>query len=123
MKRTNIVLDEKLVNKGKKLTGIKTSKDLVNFALQQLVRRENQKKILELEGNIEWIGNLNKMVDGWVDIFDRGKIRFKEIRNNCRSRLHHIGGGVSGKLFFNGALLGVIFDYFIMVFIDEISDK
>ena len=61
MKRTNIVLDEKLVNKGKKLTGLKTSKDLVNFALKQLVRHEKQKKILELEGKIDWSGDLAVM--------------------------------------------------------------
>ena len=64
MKRTNIVLDEKLVNKGKKLTGLKTSKDLIHFALKQLVRRENQKQILELEGNIDWSGDLSSMRTG-----------------------------------------------------------
>lgn len=61
MRRTNIVLDEKLINKGKKLTGLKTCKDLVDFALKQLLRHENQKKILNLEGRIEWSGNLAKM--------------------------------------------------------------
>lgn len=58
MKRTNIVLDDKLVNQGKKLTGLKTCKELVNFALMQLVRREKQKKILELEGKVDWSGDL-----------------------------------------------------------------
>ncbi|MBN1308192.1 MAG: type II toxin-antitoxin system VapB family antitoxin [Chitinispirillaceae bacterium] len=61
MKRTNIELDEKLVDAGKKLTGLKTSKDLVNFALTQLVRREKQKRILKLEGNIGWSGDLAEM--------------------------------------------------------------
>ena len=61
MKRTNIVIDEKLINQGKKLTGLKTSKDLVNFALKQLLRHENQKRILGLEGKIEWSGDLAAM--------------------------------------------------------------
>jgi Arc/MetJ family transcription regulator len=61
MKRTNIVLDEKLVTEGKKLTGLKTCKDLVNFALIQLVRREKQKRILEFEGKIDWSEDLTAM--------------------------------------------------------------
>lgn len=61
MKRTNIVIDENLIDEGKKLTGIKTSKDLVNLALKNLVRQEKQKKILDLEGNIDWSGDLEVM--------------------------------------------------------------
>jgi Arc/MetJ family transcription regulator len=61
MKRTNVELDEKLLSLGKKLTGIKTSKDLLNFALKQLVRHQNQKRILEFEGKIDWRGDLESM--------------------------------------------------------------
>jgi Arc/MetJ family transcription regulator len=61
MKRTNIELDENLINEGKKLTGCVTSKELVNFALKQLVRREKQKRILGLEGKIGWSGDLTVM--------------------------------------------------------------
>ena len=61
MKRTNIVLDEKLVQQGKKLTGLRTSRELVNFALSQLVRREKQKRILALEGKIGWTGDLERL--------------------------------------------------------------
>jgi hypothetical protein len=35
MKRTNIVLDEKLVRQGLKTTGIKTRRALVNYALTE----------------------------------------------------------------------------------------
>ena len=35
MKRTNIVLDEKLVGKGMRLTGIVTQKALVDYALRE----------------------------------------------------------------------------------------
>ena len=61
MRRTNIVLDEKLVEKGKKATGLKTSKAVVDFALKQLIRHSNQRRILELFGSIDWEGNLSQM--------------------------------------------------------------
>ena len=64
MKRTNIVLDEKLVSAGLKLTGLKTQRDLVHHALKQLIRREQQKSILELRGSIDWEGDLSLMRKG-----------------------------------------------------------
>jgi len=63
-KRTNIVLDEDLVEAGLKATGLKTRRDLVNYALQDLLRREAQKKILSLKGKINWEGNLSEMRQG-----------------------------------------------------------
>ena len=60
-KRTSIVLDEELVEAGLKATGIKTRKELVDFALRDLLRRESQKKILELQGTVHWEGNLDDM--------------------------------------------------------------
>lgn len=61
MLRTNIELDEKLVKEALKLTNIKTKKELVNFALKELVQKIRRKKLLEIEGKIEWTGNLDKM--------------------------------------------------------------
>ena len=49
--RTNIDLDEKLVNRGLKLSGLRTKKDLVNMALREFLRRKDQKKILELRSS------------------------------------------------------------------------
>jgi len=60
-KRTNIVIDEELVEAGLKATGIKTRRALVDYALRDLLRRENQRKILELKGEIHWEGNLASM--------------------------------------------------------------
>jgi Arc/MetJ family transcription regulator len=54
----NIVLDDKLVADCQKVTGIKTRRALVNHALQELLRRERQKKVLELKGTIRWEGDL-----------------------------------------------------------------
>jgi Arc/MetJ family transcription regulator len=46
MKRTNIVLDEKLVELGKKATGLKSSKAVVDFALKELARYLTENIIL-----------------------------------------------------------------------------
>ena len=59
--RTNVVLDDELVKEGLKLTKLRTKKDLVNLALEELVARRRRKKILKLEGKVKWEGNLNEM--------------------------------------------------------------
>ena len=48
MKRTNVVLDDNLVESCIKVTGIKTRKALIDHALRELLRHENQAKILVL---------------------------------------------------------------------------
>jgi len=64
MKRTNIVIDEKLIKEGMKTTGIKTRRALVDYALRDLLCRESQKRILELKGKVHWQGNLSSMRKG-----------------------------------------------------------
>jgi Arc/MetJ family transcription regulator len=59
MKRTNIVLDEKLVREGLKTTGLKTQRALIDFALKELVRREKQLDLLSLKGRVNWSGDLS----------------------------------------------------------------
>ncbi len=60
MLRTNIELDEKLVDEAMKLTHKKTKKELVNYALKELVSKIKRKKLLELEGKVEWTGDLDE---------------------------------------------------------------
>lgn len=62
--RTNIVLDRKLVEAGLKATGLKTRRELVDFALRELLRHKQQKRLLELKGRVTWEGNLNEMRSG-----------------------------------------------------------
>lgn len=64
MKRTNIVLDDRLVTQGLKLAGLKTKKELVHRALVQIVRRESQLGLLQLRGSVVWDGNLAEMRKG-----------------------------------------------------------
>jgi len=59
--RTNIVIDEELVKKAMKYTGLKTKKDVVNHALQELVKKKERKNILALKGKLHWEGDLEQM--------------------------------------------------------------
>lgn len=61
MLRTNIEIDEKLIREAMKLTRKKTKKELVNYAIQELVSGIKRKKILELEGKVQWTGDLDEM--------------------------------------------------------------
>lgn len=60
MKRTNIVLDDKLVKDCMKATGIKTQRALIDHALRELLRHEAQTEILKLKGKVDWKGNLDE---------------------------------------------------------------
>ncbi|GLI52995.1 MULTISPECIES: type II toxin-antitoxin system VapB family antitoxin [Thermodesulfovibrio] len=64
MRRTNIELDEDILKEAMELTKIKTKKDVVNFAISELVKKLKRKKILELEGKVQWEGNLDEMRKG-----------------------------------------------------------
>ncbi len=61
MGRTNINLDDELVSKGLKATGLRTKRELVDLALRELVRRKEQKKILRLKGRVSWDGDLDQL--------------------------------------------------------------
>ena len=61
MSRTNIELDDRLVKEGLKLTHLKTKKDLVHHALEELVSRRKRKGLLKFEGKVKWLGNLDEM--------------------------------------------------------------
>jgi Arc/MetJ family transcription regulator len=61
MKRTNVVLDEQLVTRGKRLTGLRTSRALIDHALREMVRRGDQRQLLELRGKVVWGGDLTAM--------------------------------------------------------------
>ena len=64
MTRTNVVLDDNLVVKCQKKTGIRTRRGVIDHALQELLRHACQKKVLELKGRISWQGNLGAWRSG-----------------------------------------------------------
>ena len=53
--RTNIDLDEQLLEQAFSITGLRTKKELVNFALAELVRKNQPKDLLDLAGEIEFV--------------------------------------------------------------------
>ena len=61
MARTNIDIDESLVRKARKLTRLKTKREIVNRALELLVRSESRKGILVHYGTGIWKGDLKAM--------------------------------------------------------------
>ena len=64
MKRTNVVLDEKIVGQAKKLTGIRVTRQLIDYALRELLRHQRQRDILKLHGKVAWEGDLSEMREG-----------------------------------------------------------
>jgi Arc/MetJ family transcription regulator len=51
--RTNIVLDDDLMNEAISLTGIHTKRELVNLALKELVQNRKKKDLFKLAGQLE----------------------------------------------------------------------
>lgn len=58
--RTNIVLDEKLVEEVKSLTSLKTKREVVDLALQELLKQLKRKKLLAMRHKGLWEGDLEQ---------------------------------------------------------------
>ena len=56
--RTNIDIDEGLIRKARQLTRLKTKRQIVDKALELLVRSESRKGILRFYGSGVWKGDL-----------------------------------------------------------------
>lgn len=52
--RTNILLDDELVQEAQALTGARTKKEVVDLALRELVRTKRKKDLTELAGRIRF---------------------------------------------------------------------
>ena len=61
MKRTNLVLDEQLLEETLRLSGERTWSKAVDRALSEFVRRARAGRILELAGSGLWEGDLAEM--------------------------------------------------------------
>lgn len=67
MKRTNLVLDERLLEEATRLSGERTYSRTVERALEEFVRRAKARRILDLAGSGLWQGDLAVMrEDGGV---------------------------------------------------------
>ena len=63
MKRTNLVLDESLLEEATRLSGLRTYSKTVELALAEFVRRVKAGRILQLAGSGLWEGDLAGMRD------------------------------------------------------------
>ena len=61
MKRTNLVLDEQLLEEATRLSGERTYSRAVERALTEFVRRAKARQILNLAGSGLWEGDLAAM--------------------------------------------------------------
>ena len=61
MKRTNVVVDTRLLARARKLTGVRTTREILARALQEMVTREEQRRLaVRLRGS-GWNGSLTEM--------------------------------------------------------------
>jgi metal-responsive CopG/Arc/MetJ family transcriptional regulator len=63
MKRTNLVLDEHLLEELTRVSGERTYSRAVTKAMEDYLRRHRAGRILELAGSGLWEGNLSEMRD------------------------------------------------------------
>ena len=62
--RTNIVIDDNLMEAALKASGYSTKKEAVEQGLKLLVLRSQQQEIRKLRGRVKWEGNLEEMRGG-----------------------------------------------------------
>jgi len=59
--RTNINIDDRLLSQARKLTRLRTKREIVHRALEVLVQSEARRGILRFRGSGIWEGNLKTM--------------------------------------------------------------
>jgi len=59
--RTNIVIDDELMNDAIRLTGAKSKRETVELALKLLIRLKKQENIKNFRGKLNWEGDLEDM--------------------------------------------------------------
>ena len=65
--RTNIEIDDKLLEEVMIYTGMKSKKDIVNHALEEFLKMQKRQGLKALQGKVKWEGDLEKMrtYDKW----------------------------------------------------------
>lgn len=59
--RTNVVIEDRLMEAALKLSGFRTKKEAIEAGLKLLVKFNRQEKIKDFRGRLKWVGNLEKM--------------------------------------------------------------
>ncbi len=59
--RTNVVIEDRLMEAALKLSGFRTKREAIEAGLKLLVKFNRQEKIKDFRGRLKWVGNLEKM--------------------------------------------------------------
>ncbi len=59
--RTNIVIDDQLMNEALQASGAGTKREAVELGLKTLIRLKQQERIKNLRGNLHWQGDLDDL--------------------------------------------------------------
>lgn len=59
--RTNVVINDDLMESALKVSGLRTKKETIEEGLKLLVQLKSQKEIKRFRGKLKWYGNLNQM--------------------------------------------------------------
>jgi Arc/MetJ family transcription regulator len=59
--RTNIVIDDKLMQEALKRSGLPTKRATIEYALELLIRLKRQESIKDFRGKLSWEGDLDEM--------------------------------------------------------------
>jgi Arc/MetJ family transcription regulator len=59
--RTNIIIDDKLMNDAIRLSGVKTKREAVEMGLKLLVSLKKQESLKSYRGKLKWDGDLDAM--------------------------------------------------------------
>ena len=62
--RTNVEIDDALMQEALRLSGFKTKRAVIDAALRMFVRVQRQADILDLAGKVQWEGNLDESREG-----------------------------------------------------------
>lgn len=65
--RTNIEIDDELMNQALQVSGLKTKRAVVEEALKVLIRLNEQGQIENLFGTLHWEGDLNTLREDRID--------------------------------------------------------
>jgi Arc/MetJ family transcription regulator len=59
--RTNVVINDDLMESALKVSGLRTKKETIEEGLKLLVQLKSQKEIKRFRGKLKWSGNLDQM--------------------------------------------------------------
>lgn len=59
--RTNIVIDDELMEKARLALGTTTKRETVEMALERVIEIERQREIRDFRGKLDWVGDLEAM--------------------------------------------------------------